>query len=121
MLQREQPPGTAEAGLHLVHAEERPVAAAELLRAREVAVGRQVHALALHRLDEEERDVLAGELALERLEVVPGHAREAGQQRPEALGELRARVGRERPERQPVERVLGARARASGRSPRGRA
>ena len=59
VLEREQLARAAEAGLHLVDAEERAVAAAELLRAFEVAGRRQVDALALHRLDEEERDVLA--------------------------------------------------------------
>ena len=41
------PARPAEAGLHLVDAEERAVAAAELLRAAQVAVGREVDALAL--------------------------------------------------------------------------
>ena len=88
MLEREQPPVRPKPGLHLVDAEERAVAAAELLRALEVAGRRQVDALALHRLDEEDRDVLAPQLALERVEVAERHVREPGQQRPEALGEL---------------------------------
>ena len=83
MLEREQLAGAAEAGLHLVDAEERPVPAAERLRALEVAGRRQVHALPLDRLDEEERDVLAAQLPLERVEVAERHAVEAGEQRPE--------------------------------------
>ena len=107
VLEREHPPGAAEAGLHLVDAEERAVAAAELLRALEVAGGRQVDALALDRLDEEHRDVLALQLALERLELAERHAVEAGQERAEAVGELRVAVRRERAEREPVEPVVG--------------
>ena len=41
VLEGEHPARPAEAGHHLVDAEERPVAAAELLRAREVAVRRR--------------------------------------------------------------------------------
>ena len=77
-------PGAAEAGLHLVDAEERAVPPAERLRALEVAGRRQMHALALDRLDEEERDVLAAQLLLERVEVAERHPVEAGQQRTEA-------------------------------------
>ena len=65
MLEGEQPARAAEARLHLVDGEERPVAPAELLRAFEIARRRQVHALALDRLDDEERDVLAEQLTLE--------------------------------------------------------
>ncbi len=107
VLQREHSPGPPEARLHLVHAEERPVAAAELLRALEVAVRRQVDALSLDGLDEEERDVLGGQLQLERREVAPRDLLEAGQQRPEARRPLGVRVRGERPERQAVEPVLG--------------
>ena len=56
------------------------------------------------------------QLALERVEVAERHLREAGQQRPEALGELGVAVRRERAEREPVEAVLGREdARAAGR------
>ena len=116
MLEREQAAGAPEARLHLVGAEERPVAAAELLGALEVAVRRQVHALPLDGLDDEERHVLRRELALERLEVADRHLREAGQQRAEPVAELgRGRRG-ERAEREPVEAVLRREhARAAGR------
>ena len=103
VLEREHLPGAPEAGLHLVDAEERAVAAADLLRALEVARRRQVDALALHRLDEEDRDVLAAQLLLERVEVAERNALEPRQQRPEPVRELRVAVRRERAERQPVE------------------
>ena len=121
VLEREHLPGPAEAGLHLVDAEERAVAAAELLRALEVARRRQVHALALDRLDEEDGDVLAAQLLLERVEVAERHALEAGQQRPEPVGELGVPVRRERAERQPVEARGRRRRRGCAPSPRGRA
>src|SRR4051794_13129521 len=62
VLQGEHPPRASEPGLDLVDAEERAVATAELLCSLQVVVGRQVDALALHRLDEEERDILLSEL-----------------------------------------------------------
>ena len=58
--------------------------AAQRLRARQVAVGRQVDALALDRLDDERRHVAARELARERVEVAERHRVAAGQQRAEA-------------------------------------
>ena len=81
--------------------------AAERLRALEVAVRRQVRALALDRLDQEDGDVLAPQLLLERVEVAEGDALEAGQQRAEAVGELGIAVRGERAEREPVEAVVG--------------
>ena len=89
VLQGEQLPGAPEARLHLVDAEERPVAPAELLRALEVAGLGQVDAVALHRLDDEERDVLAAQLGLEPLEIVERDERHARQQRLEPLTEDR--------------------------------
>ena len=116
MLEGEHPARTAEAGHHLVDAEERPVAAAELLRSREVAVRRQVDALALHRLDEEERNVFSPQLGLERLEVAERNLLTPGQQRLEACFELLVAVHRGCAERQSVEAVVGGEdARASGR------
>ena len=107
MLEREHAPCPPEAGHHLVDAEERPVAPAELLRPLEVAVRRQVDALALHRLDEEERDVLAPQLLLQRREVAERHLLESRQERLEARRELFVAVRRERAECQAVEAVLG--------------
>ena len=75
-LECEEAPGPAQTRLHLVDAEERPVAAAELLGALEEARRRQVHALALEGLDDEDRDVLAAQLVLEPGEISEGNARE---------------------------------------------
>ena len=107
MLEGEQPARAAEARLHLVDGEECPVAAAELLCAFEVAVRRQIHALALDRLDEEERHVLADQLTLESVQVAERDLRELRQQRSEALDEVRIAVRRERAESQAVKRVVG--------------
>ena len=79
MLVGEELPGAAEPGLHLVDREQRAIAAAELLRGGEVAVGREVDAVTLDRLDEKERDVLAAKLVLERVEIVEGDLREPRQ------------------------------------------
>ena len=105
MLEGEQLPGPAEAGLHLVDREQRAVAAAELLRAGEVAVRREVDAVTLDRLDEEERDVPAAELTLERVEIAERDLGEPRQQRPEALGEGRPAVRGQCPQSEPVEAV----------------
>ena len=122
VLEGEQPAGAAEPGLHLVDAEERAVAAAERLRRLEVAGGRQVHALALDRLDQEDGDVLAAKLAPR----APRGRRRApgakpGRSGPKRLGELGVAVRRERAERQPVEAVVGVDDPRRGRSRRGRA
>jgi hypothetical protein len=88
VLEREHRAGAAEAGLHLVDAEERAVRATQVLRALEVAGGRKVAPLSLDRLDDEDRDVLRAQLLLERVEVAEGNVVEARQQRPEPRGEL---------------------------------
>ena len=67
---------------------------------------RQVRALALNGLQHDQRDVLARELALHRVEIVPGHLLAPGQERLEARGELGVAVDRERTQRQPVKTVL---------------
>ena len=80
VLECEELAGAPEARLDLVDAEERAVAAAERLRALEISVGRQVDALPLHRLDEEDRDVLAAKLrarARRGRRTEPGRSREA--------------------------------------------
>src|SRR5205814_4993939 len=116
VLEGEHPARAAEAGHHLVDAEERPVTAAQLLRSGEVAVRRQVDALALHRLDEKERHVFSPQLGLERLEVAERNLLAPGQQRLEARLELLAAVHRGCAERQAVETVVGREdARASDR------
>ncbi len=106
VLEREHAARPTQARLHLVDAEQCPVAAAQSLRALQVARLRQVHALALHRLGEEDGDVLALQLRLQRLEVVLRHAGESEQQRLERIAELGRTAGRERADREPVERVL---------------
>ena len=103
VLEGEHLPGASEAGLHLVQREVRPVPAAELLRALQVARRGEVHALALHGLDQEQGDILALQFPLERVEVVPGDLVEVGKERPEALRPLGAAVGRERAESEAVE------------------
>ena len=106
MLEREHRARAAEARLHLVDAEERPVLPTERLRAFEIAGRRQMHALPLDRLDEEQRNVFALQLLFECIEVSERHALEAGKERPEPRGELGVAVRRERTERQAVEAVV---------------
>ena len=68
------------------------------------------------RLHDEERHVLGAQRGLERIEVAERDAREAGQQRLEAVGERRVAGRGEGAERQPVEASLdGDDARAAGR------
>src|SRR5438132_3230853 len=105
MLEREQLPRPPEAGLHLVDGEERAVAAAQLLRAFQVTGRGQVDAVALNRLDQEERDLFSAQLALESVEVAEGNLEEAGQERAKPLDEVAPAVGGERAERQAVEAV----------------
>jgi hypothetical protein len=90
--------------------------AAEHLSRGEVALIRDVDALALHRLDDERRDVAARKLALELLEIAEGDRVAVGQQRAEAFAELLVAVDRQRAEREPVERMVDVQhARAPGR------
>src|SRR5581483_6510075 len=107
VLEREHRPGAAEAGHDLVDAEERAVLPAERLRALEVAVRREVDPLALDRLDDEDGDVLALQLILERDEVAEGHALESGQERLKPRRELVVPVRRQGAEREAVEGVVG--------------
>ncbi len=69
MLEGEELARAAKSGLDLVDAEERPVPAAQLLRALQIAVRREVHALPLDWLDEEHRDVLGSQGGLECIQV----------------------------------------------------
>ena len=98
--------GAAKAGLHLVDAEEGAVAAAEPLRAGQVAGLGQHDALALDGLGQEEGDVFAAQLGLERCEVVEGHQGDVGEERLEGRPGRGAAVHRERAEREAVEAVL---------------
>jgi hypothetical protein len=79
VFHREELAGAADAGLDFVGDEQRAVFAAERERARQELVGRQVDALALDRLDDESRDLLRRQRALERCEIVEGNRRAAGQ------------------------------------------
>src|ERR1043166_8781488 len=67
----EAPPATraAETGLHFVADEKRPRLATKMLGLRVKVVLRELHTLALHRLDNERRDVPLFELRLERGEI----------------------------------------------------
>src|ERR1700722_17817554 len=96
----------AESGLHLVHDQQRAVLAAQLLGRAPVLRRRAVHALALDRLDDERRDVVAAQLLLKRIEIAEGHRFGFRQQRAEALAELLAAVERERAGGEAVEGVL---------------
>jgi hypothetical protein len=96
VLDGEEFAGASEAGLHLVADEQRPILAAERLRAGQVLVARDVHAVADDRLDDERGDVAAGERALEGGQVVERDAHAVGEQRTEALAELVHAVDRER-------------------------
>ena len=108
VLEREERAGAAEAGLHLVDREERAVVVTQLGRGAEVAVGRDEHALALDRLDDERGDVARlGSSRAQRVEVAERHRRAAGEQLAEAIAELLAAVERERAGGQAVERVVG--------------
>ena len=116
VLEREQLSGPPEARLHLVDREERLIPAAQLLRSFQVAGRRQVDAVALYRLEQEQSHVLAAQLALERVEIAEGNVGEPGQKWTEALDEMRAAVRGERAECQSVETVHGRQhARASRR------
>ncbi len=106
MLEGEELARATEARLHLVDAEERPVATTQFLRSAEVAGRRQVDALPLHGLDEEESHVLGAETALERVEVAERHLLESCEQRSEPLRHLAVAVRGERAEREPVEALL---------------
>ena len=88
MLECEERSGPTESRLYLVDGEQRPVAATQLLRAFEVALRREEHAVSLDRLDDEERDVLAPELLLERVEIGERDMIESGDQWAEPLREV---------------------------------
>ena len=72
-----------------------------------VSLRRQVHALALDRLDHECSDVAAFELARQRLLIAEGRRIARGRERPEAVPELGVAVERERTKGEAVEGMLG--------------
>ena len=105
VLMAEEPSGPAKPGLHLVHDQQGPVPAAELLSRAPVLTGCAVHALALNRLDDEGRHVAAAQLPLERIDVPERHGL-ALQQLAKALAEFLAAVEGQGTGRQTVKRVL---------------
>src|SRR5262245_15944794 len=106
MLDREEASGAAEPTLNLVGDEQRAVTAANLCGAFQVAVGRHVDALALDRLNDEGRNVVAMQGALERRQIVEGHGRKFRQERLESRAVDAIAVERQRSVRQPVKGVL---------------
>ena len=106
LLEREERPGAADAGLHLVEAEERAVLGGELGGGGEEAGRRGVDAaLALDRLDQDQAGV-GPDGRLERRDVVQRREGHAGDERLERRA-LRGLAGRrERAHRPAVERVL---------------
>ena len=107
MLEREEAPGAPDPRLHLVAHEQRAGLAAEALARLQVVRRRQVHALALHRLDHKAATSPPRERALERLQVAERDRLAVLQQRAEASAELLVAVERERAQREAMERVLG--------------
>ena len=73
VLVAEELAGPPQPGLDLVHHEERPVAAAQLLDGAPVLVGGHVDALALDGLDDEGGHVAAAQLAGQGVDVAEGH------------------------------------------------
>ena len=70
MIEREHAACPAEAGLDLVDAEERAVAAAKLLRPPEIAIGRKGRPVPLNGLDDENGYVFATKRRLEGVKIV---------------------------------------------------
>src|SRR5215212_11722302 len=95
MLERQKPARPPHSGLDLVEHEQRPVAAAQLLRARQVARRWDPHTFALHRLDDEGRHILALKLLLEAGEIPERNGIASRHQRSEAFPELRVAVNRQ--------------------------
>ena len=96
-------PRAAEAGLHFIADDQRPVVSAERLRTSVKIVRGEAHALALHRLENEGGDVAPREPLLEGSEIAERKTRAIGQQRAEAFLKMNVAHERERPIRQPME------------------
>ena len=95
VLVSEHPPRPPEAGLHLVADEQRATLVQQPLRVAKEAGRRDVHALALDRLDQVRRDVSLLQLLLESLEIAERHHR-VRKQRVEPGAELLRAVDRQR-------------------------
>ena len=70
MLEAEHLAGASEAGLDFIADEERSVFPAKLLRANKKVAARIIHSLALHRLDDESRDITFRQLLFEGGDVI---------------------------------------------------
>lgn len=106
MLPREEPPGAAEPGLYFIEHQQRVCPAAQDLCLGKVPVGGHVHALALHRLDEEGGHVAAIQLPAQRVQVGERDRIAAGEQRLEPISELLVAVHRQGAVREAVEAAL---------------
>jgi hypothetical protein len=85
-------------------------------RGRQVIIARQVHSLALDRLDHERGDVAAAERLLQRVQVIEWNLRAGADERPEALAKKLVAAQRQGAVGQAVERVLAVQDfRAAGR------
>ena len=88
--------GAPHARLHFVIDEQRAVLAAELLRGEEITGGREVHAFALDRFDDEARDVTLLQFRLERSQIVEWNRPAMRQERGETIAEAIVAIDRER-------------------------
>ena len=88
MLERQEPPGPADARLHLVADQQGSRLVTAPLRSGEIAIRRELNALALDRLDDQRGDVAAPELAFERFKLAERDRLAIRQQRSKARAEL---------------------------------
>ncbi len=105
MLAGEEPPGTSQPSLNLVGDKQRAVLSAKLDSRPQIVVGRDAHAFALDRLDDEGGDFFRGERFFQGLEIVERDFGTAGQKRAEAVAEDLVADQRQRAVRQAVESV----------------
>ena len=105
VLDRQEPAGAAEAGLHLVGDEQRAVLPAERRGASAGSRRGHVDALALDRLDDEGGDLTRGQRLFQRRKVVERDRGAARQQRLETARKFASSVSDKRAIGQAVERV----------------
>src|SRR5205085_2580405 len=82
VLECQEAPSAAQAGLHLVDDQKGPRLVAEFKRPREVVIWSEIDALALDRLQDQGRYVAAGQLPLECVQIAKGHLIAVRQQWP---------------------------------------
>ena len=100
--------GAVHAGLHFIQNEERAVPAAEFLGGEQVVRVRNADtAFGLHRLHDERRELVRGQVPLQFDEIAERDALRAGQHGAEARAPERVAHQRERTAGQAVERTLG--------------